>query len=110
MALELFTDERYFEEEDTMVRLSFRNGTGESQGLNAFPHFGGSRFELSYADFVREFQGRSIVRSSNGVADALLLRSSVLQLLRLRLPSTPLTLVTIFRMLLPMELVRQSRW
>ena len=60
MAVELFTEERDFNEDDLMVRFLFRNGTDDSQNLDAYPLFGGDRLDLPYSEFVRELQGRSI--------------------------------------------------
>lgn len=60
MALELFSEEQEFREEDIMVRFLFRNGTDESQELDPFPLFGGSQLDLPYAEFVRDLQARSI--------------------------------------------------
>ena len=60
MALELWTEEQQFSEEDLMVRFLFRNGTGDTQNLTEYPLFGGSEIDLPYARFVQELRGRSI--------------------------------------------------
>ncbi len=65
MTFELYTDDNSAElpanpEQDLMVRFLFRNGTGESDNLNAYPLFGGSEESMPYGRFVEELSSRSI--------------------------------------------------
>lgn len=60
MAIELFTEEEDFSEENLMVRFSFRNGTNEDQRLESYPLFGGQNIDLPWVQFVNELGNRSI--------------------------------------------------
>lgn len=66
MTLELYTDDtnESFPKnpaQDLMVRFLFRNGTDDSDSLDAYPLFGGSEVSMPYGRFVDELSSRSIV-------------------------------------------------
>lgn len=60
MAFELWTEEEAFNEENLQVRFLFRNGTDESEDLNAWPMFGESAIDMPYSQFVKRLGSRSI--------------------------------------------------
>jgi prostatic aicd phosphatase len=65
MALELYTagtNDAFPSnpERDLWVRFLFRNGTGDSDRLGAYPLFGGTQVSMPYGRFVAELSTRSI--------------------------------------------------
>jgi prostatic aicd phosphatase len=65
MALELYTvgtNDAFptHPEQDLWVRFLFRNGTGGSDSMGAYPLFGGTQSSIPYGQFVAELSTRSI--------------------------------------------------
>lgn len=65
MALELYTlgtNDAFptNPEQDLWVRFLFRNGTGDSDSMGAYPLFGGTQASMLYGHFVAELSSRSI--------------------------------------------------
>jgi hypothetical protein len=60
MAIELFSEDELFREEDLMVRWHFRNGTDENEQLDAWPLFGGRQIDVPYNEFVERLSARAI--------------------------------------------------